>query len=174
MVLGYIGNFCRLQRRTSWIHRHIYLVQVILHFLVHSQHIFSLKRYILLCQICARLNLQIGKAPSCFHFSLLKAIFERSPDEPIHLNYSFLIQLEWGDNTSLIDANVVPSNDATRNIEQFVNAFCIILKYAAIKQIRKGIFFYLSKVIRISMLFFVKYFTDEKSNVEKGEKRSSL
>ena len=35
-------------------------------------------------------------------------------------------QLESGDNTSLIDMNAVSSYDATQNIEQFVNAFCII------------------------------------------------
>ena len=67
-------------------------------------------------------------------------------DAPIHLNQfegellHKIKQLESGDNTSLIDANVVPSYDAAKNIEQFVNAFCIISKYAATEQFRKGIF----------------------------------
>ena len=73
----------------------------------------SSKRYILLGQICAHLILHIGREPSCLHPLLVKAIFEHSLDVPIHLNqfegellYK-IKQLESGDNTSLIDANVV-------------------------------------------------------------------
>ena len=67
-------------------------------------------------------------------------------DVPIHLNqFKELLhkikQLQSGDNTSLIDANVVSSNDATKNIE--------IRRY---RTINKRHFFYLSKVIRISVL----------------------
>ena len=90
----------------------------------------STKRYIILGQICALLILHIGRGPSCIHPLLVKAIFEQSLDVPIHLNqfegellYK-IKQLESGDNTSLIDANVVPTNDAAKNIELFVNAFC--------------------------------------------------
>ena len=122
------------------------------------EHILA-KRYILLGQICTRSILHIGRGPSCLHPLLVKAISEHSSDVPIHLNQfegelQYKIkQLESGHNTSLIDANVVPSNDGAKNIEQFVNAFCVISKYAVIEKFRKGIFFYLSKVIRISVLF---------------------
>ena len=91
-------------------------------------------------------------------------------DVPIHLNQfegelSYKIkQLESGDNTSLIDSNVVPSNDAAKNIEQFVNAFCIISKYAAIEQFRKGIFSICPKLLEYPCCF-AKYFTDEKPSV---------
>ena len=98
-------------------------------------------------------------------------IFEHSSDIPIHLNqfegellYK-IKQLESGDNTSLIDANVVvPSNDAAKNIEQFVNAFCIISKYVAIEQFRKGIFSICPKLLEYPCCF-AKYFTDEKTSV---------
>ena len=95
---------------------------------------------------CAGSILHIGKGPSCLHPLLVKAIFEHSSDAPIHLNQfegellHKIKQLESGDNTSLIDTNVVQSYDAAKNIEQFVNAFCIISNYAATEQFRKGIF----------------------------------
>ena len=80
-------------------------------------------------------------------------------DVPIHLNqfegellYK-IKQLESGDNTSIIDVNVVPSNDAAENIELFVNAFCIISKYAAIEQFRKGIFFICPKSLEYPCCF---------------------
>ena len=91
-------------------------------------------------------------------------------DVPIHLNQfegelSYKIkQLESGDNTSLIDSNVVQSNDAAKNIEQFVNAFCIISKYAAIEQFRTGICSICPKLLEY-MCCFAKYFTDEKPSV---------
>ena len=133
------------------------------------EHILA-KRYILLGQICTRSILHIGRGPSCLHPLLVKAIFERSSDVLIHLNqfegellYK-IKQLESGDNTSLIDANVVPSNDAVKGIGQFVNAFCIILKYAAIEQFRKGIFSICPKLLEYPRCF-AKYFTDEKPSV---------
>ena len=94
-------------------------------------------------------------------------------------------QLESDDNTSLIDANVVPSNDAAKNIDQFLNAFCIISKYAAIEQFRKGIFSICPKLLEY-LCCFAKYFTDEKPSlilenisqiikfVKTGEKGSNL
>ena len=60
--------------------------------------------------------------------------------------------------------NVVPSNDAAKNIEQFVNAFCIISKYAAIEQFRTGICSICPKLLEY-MCCFAKYFTDGKSGV---------
>ena len=130
----------------------------------------SAKRYILLGQICARSILHIVRGPSCFQPLSVKAIFEHSSDVPIHLNqfegellYK-IKQLESGDNTSLIDANVVPSNDAAKNIEQFVNAFCIISKYAAIEQFRKGIFSICPKLLEYPCCF-AKYFANEKPSV---------
>ena len=76
--------------------------------------------------------LQIGWGPNCLHPLLVKEIFEHLSGVPIHLRefegellYK-IKQLESGDNTSLIDMNAVSSYDATQNIEQFVNAFCII------------------------------------------------
>ena len=131
----------------------------------------SAKRYILLGQICARSILHIGRGPSCLHPLLVKAIFEHSLDVPIHLNqfegellYK-IKQLESGDNTSLIDANVVPTNGAAKNIELFVNAFGIITKYAAIEQFRKGIFSICPKLLEYPCCFS-KYFTDEKPSVK--------
>ena len=104
----------------------------------------SAKRYILLGQICARSSLHIGRGPSCLHPFLVKAIFEHSSDVPIHLNqfegellYK-IKQLESGDNTSLIDASVVLTNDAAKNIELFVNAFCIITKLLLSNNSEKG------------------------------------
>ena len=79
----------------------------------------------------------------------------------------------------------MPSNDATKNIEQFVNTFCIISKYAAIEQFRKGIFSIGPKLLEYPR-FFAKYFTDEKPSVKlenvrqiikfvkTGEKESNL
>ena len=131
----------------------------------------SAKRYIPLGQICARSILHIGRGPSCLNPILVKAIFEHSLDVPIHLNqfegdllYE-IKQLESGDNTSLIDANEVPTNDAAKNIELFVNAFCIITKYAAIEQFRKGIFSVCPKLLEYPCCFS-KYFTDEKPSVK--------
>ena len=100
----------------------------------------SSKRYIVLGQICARLILNIERGPSYLHPLLVKAIFEHSLDVPIHLNHfegellHKIKQLESSDNTSLIDANVVPSNDAAKNMEQVFRGFCIISKHAAIEQ----------------------------------------
>ena len=129
------------------------------------------KRYISLGQVCARVILQIGWGPSCLHPLLVKEIFEHLSDVPIHLRefegellYK-IKQLESGDNTSLIDANAVPSYDATQNIEQFVNAFYIISKYTAIEQFRKGIFSTCPKLLEYPCCF-AKYFTDEKPNVK--------
>ena len=72
-------------------------------------------------------------------------------------------QLESGDNTSLID--VVPTNGTAKNIELFVNTFCIISKYAAIEQFRKGIFSICPKLLEYPCCFS-KYFTDEKPSVK--------
>ena len=99
------------------------------------------------------------------------SIFEHSSDVPIHLNqfegellHKFK-QLESGNNTSLIDANVVLTNGAAKNIELFVNAFCIITKYALIEQFRKEIFSICPKLLEYPCCFS-KYFTGEKPSVK--------
>ena len=56
-------------------------------------------------------------------------------------------QLESGDNTSLIDADVVPLNDTNKNIEQFVKGFLSFRNILSNKS-EKG-FFYLCEVTRI-------------------------
>ena len=114
MVVVYIGKFVNLSTHLFGASRYAFFSSFPAH--------ISAKRYILLGQICARSILHIGRGPSCLHPLLVKAIFEHSLDVPIHLNqfegdllYK-IKQLESDDNTSLIDANVVPTNDAAKNL----------------------------------------------------------
>ena len=91
---------------------------------------------------------------------LVKAIFEHLSDVPIYLNqfeaellYK-IKQLESGNNTSLIDANVVPTNDAAKTLSCLSMHFLYHYEICCYRTIQKRDFFYLPKVIRISVLFF--------------------
>ena len=86
VAVVYIRNFCCLQRRTSYIYRHIYLAQVVLHFFSSFPAHVLAKRCILSSQTCAHLILHTGRGPRCLHPLLVKVNFEHSSDVPIHLN----------------------------------------------------------------------------------------
>ena len=47
----------------------------------------------------------------------------------------YLKRIEEGDDSALVDANIVPSKDLNRNKEIFINLYCIISRAAAIEHI---------------------------------------
>ena len=78
---------------------------------------------------------------TCFHLCLVEAVFAgrssfllRSFDASStdgELKFK-LESIENGDNTSLIESNIFPTDDITKNLELFINSFCRISRYAAI------------------------------------------
>ena len=51
----------------------------------------------------------------------------------------YLKRIEEGDDSALVDANIVPSKDLNWNKEIFINLYCIISRAAAIEQFGNGV-----------------------------------
>ena len=102
--------------------------------------IISMEYYIL-DQLCALAIFHICRGHTCFHLCLVEAVFTgkssfllRSCDTSgADGEIKFKLEsIENGDNTSLIESNIFPTDDITKNLELFINSFYRISRYAAI------------------------------------------
>ena len=83
-----------------------------------------------------------SQGPAFFHLYLVQAAFTRKSSFPLELfntsgtdgELKFKPEsIKNGDNTPLIKSNMLPTDDITKNVELFMNSFCIMSRYAAIQ-----------------------------------------
>ena len=142
---------------------------------------FFLLLYIL-GQLCGLVILHIGRGPACFHLCLVETVltgrrssfplesFDTS-DADGELKFK-LESIENGDNTLLIASNIFPTDDITKNVELFINSFCIISKYVAIQDFRRGFTSILKNFDNICCL--KQFFVYSKPTVALAEVRSII
>ena len=139
------------------------------------------KEYCILGQLCALAILHIGRGPACFHLCLVEAVFTGRSSFPLEsfdasdadgeLKFK-LESIKNGDNTPLIESNIFPTDDITKNAELFINYFCIISRYAAIQDFRRGFTSILKNYDKICCL--QRFFVYSKPTVTLAEVRSII
>ena len=139
------------------------------------------KEYCILGQLCALAILHIGRGPTCFHLCLVKAVFTGRSSFPLELfdasdadgELNFKLEsIKNGDNTPLIESNIFPTDDITKNAELFINYFCIISRYAAIQDFRRGFTSILKNFDKICCL--KRFFVYSKPTVTLAEVQSII
>ena len=91
------------------------------------------KKYHTLEQLSALAILTIGRGPSCLNKLLVHTLFEAHdyslmlPEKDLDEELAHYLKcIEEGDVSTLVDANIMPSNNLNRNTEMFINFYCII------------------------------------------------
>ena len=98
-------------------------------------------------QLCALAILHTGRGPVCFRLCLVEAVFTGrssfpqewfdTSDAEGELKFK-LESIKNDDNAPLIESSIFPTGDITRKVELFISCFCIISRYVAIQDFRRG------------------------------------
>ena len=139
------------------------------------------KEYCILGQLCALAILHIGRGPTCFHLRLVEAVFTGRSSFPLEsfdasdadgeLKFK-LESIKNGGNTHLIESNIFPTDGITKHVELFINYFCVISRYAAVQDFRRGFTSILKNYDKICCL--KRFFVYSKPTVTLAEVRSII